>query len=50
MSRGSPSLLSFPSRNAIKQAAQTQHLGSTSCWGESKGLQPRGTEVIGPQI
>ena len=48
-SRGSPSLF-FPSRNAIKHTAQTQHTGSTSCQGKSKGLQPWEREVITPQI
>lgn len=49
LSRGSPSLF-FPSRNAIKHTAQTQHTGSTSCQGKSKGLQPWEREVITPQI
>lgn len=49
-SRGFSILFSFPSRNTIKQAAQTQHTGSVSCWGKSKGLQPWEREVIRPQI
>lgn len=49
-SRGSPSLLSLPSRNAIKQAAQTQHpAAALPAGGSQKGCSPGEGRSWGPR-
>ena len=45
----SPPQFSFPSRNAIKQAAQTQHPAALPAGGSQKGCSPGKGRSSGPR-